>query len=161
MRHRRVLMTFPFSRRGLAVAGAAAVCAALSASAFGLEYRSVEPAAAVLYDAPSLKGKKLFIVHRYTPVEIVVSLEGWAKVRDADGTLAWIERKALTDKRTTLVTASRAEVRQAAEAAAPLAFEADKGVALEVVEPARDGWAKVRHVDGQSGYVRITQVWGL
>lgn len=154
-------MKSPFSKRGLAVVGAAAVGAALSAPAFGLEFRSVEPAAAVLYDAPSLKGKKLFIVRRYTPVEIVVNLEGWTKVRDADGTLAWIERKALSDKRTILVTASQADIRQVAEDAGPVVFAADKGVALEVVEPAKDGWAKVRHVDGPSGYVRVTQVWGL
>lgn len=129
------------------------------------DYRSVEPgegsAAAILYDSPSKKGVPQFIIRRYTPVEVVVNLEGWAKVRDAAGGLAWIERAALADRRTLQVTADRAEVHQAADTASPLAFQAEKGVALELLEAAPAGWAKVRHRDGQTGYLRANQVWGL
>ena len=39
--------------------------------------------------------------------------------------------------------------------------ELDKWVVVEFVEPAAPGWAKVRHRDGPTGYVRATQVWGL
>lgn len=135
--------------------------AAASAPAAALEYRSVEAGAAVLFDAPSQKGKKLYIVRKYTPLEVVVSIEGWVKVREPEGSLGWIERKALSEKRTVVVTAARAEVRQAADDSATLVFEAEKGVALELLEPLKDGWVKVRHLDGQSGYVRAAQVWGL
>ena len=44
--------------------------------------------AAILFDAPSLQGKKLYLIKAQTPVEVVVKLEGWLKVRDAEGTLA-------------------------------------------------------------------------
>lgn len=143
-------------------AGALVVGAmAMSGAALALEFRSVDAPAAIFYDAPSLKGKKLFLVRRFTPVEIVVNLDGWAKVRDAEGTLAWIDKKALAERRTAVVTAPRAEVRQAAEGNAALVFEAEKGVALDIVDAPRDGWARVRHADGQSGFVRITQVWGF
>ncbi|WP_232516411.1 SH3 domain-containing protein [Thauera sinica] len=27
--------------------------------------------------------------------------------------------------------------------------------------PPAEGWAKVRHTDGASGYVRVNEVWGL
>lgn len=136
--------------------------AALAAApALAVEYRSVEAPAAILYDVPSAKGKKLYIVRQYTPLEVVVRLEGMVKVRDAEGSLAWIEAKALSDKRQVVVTASSAEVRKEARADAPLAFEADKWVALELLEAAPAGWAKVRHRDGATGYVKATQVWGL
>lgn len=134
--------------------------AMLSATAFAIEFRSVD-SATVLYDAPSVKGKPLYVIKRFTPVEPVVSLEGWTKVRDAEGGLAWIEKKHLTEQRTVLVTAGRAQVRREANEDAPLAFEADKAVALELLEPVVSGWAKVRHRDGQSGFVRASQVWGL
>lgn len=137
-----------------------AVAALAAGSALAIEYRSVD-SATTLYDAPSVKGKPLFVIKRFTPVEPVVSLEGWTKVRDADGGLAWIEKKHLSEQRTVLVTASLAQVRREANDDAPLAFEAQKGVALEFVEPAVAGWAKVRHRDGMSGYVRASQVWGL
>ena len=61
--------------------------AGLAAPSLAIEYRTVDTPA-VLYDAPSQKGSKLFVVRRGTPVEMVVNLEGWSKVRDADGGLA-------------------------------------------------------------------------
>jgi SH3-like domain-containing protein len=137
------------------------LCAAgASLPAMAIEYRTVD-AATVLYDAPSQRGAKLFVIRRDTPVELVVNLEGWCKVRDADGGLAWIERKFLADRRSLVVTAERAEVRQQPDAGSPLVFEAEKRVALEYLESVSGGWVKVRHRDGQIGYVRSNQVWGL
>jgi hypothetical protein len=39
--------------------------------------------------------------------------------------------------------------------------EVEKWVVVDFLEPAAPGWAKVRHRDGTTGYVRSTQVWGL
>ena len=126
-----------------------------------VDYRSVEPAAAILYDTPSQKGKKLYLIRAQTPVEAVVRLEGWVKVRDAEGTLAWIEARNLGERRTLVVTAPRAEIREADKADAPVVTTLDKWVVVDFVESASPGWAKVRHRDGATGYVRSTQVWGL
>lgn len=135
------------------------IACALPAQA--LDYRSVEAPVAILYDAPSQKAKKLYLLKQQTPVELVVKLEGWAKVRDAEGTMAWVESKFLAEKRNVVVVAPRGEVRQADRPDAPLAFLADKWVALELLETASPGWIKVRHRDGSTGYIRTTQVWGL
>jgi SH3-like domain-containing protein len=131
-----------------------------SLPASAIEYRTVN-AVAVLYDAPSQRGGKLFIIKRDTPVEVVVGIEGWSKVRDAEGGLAWIEKKYLSDKRGVIVTVDRAEVRQKAEEGSPLVFEAEKNVALDYLETVPGGWVKVHHRDGQSGFVRANQIWGL
>ena len=133
----------------------------LAAPAWALEFRSVAEDGAVMFDAPSQKAKPLFIIASGTPVEAVVNLAGWVKVRDAAGDLAWIEKKALAEKRMLIVTAKSAEVRAQADGDAPLVFEADKDVLLEFVEAGPLGWARVRHRDGQSGFVRANQVWGL
>jgi SH3-like domain-containing protein len=133
--------------------------AAFSPPAGAIDYRTVD-AATVLYDAPSQRGGKLFVIRRDTPVEVVVSLEGWSKVRDAEGGLAWIEKRYLAERRSVIVTADRAEVRQKAEEGSPLVFEAEKNVALDYLETLPGGWIKVRHRDGPSGYVRVTQIWG-
>ena len=116
---------------------------------------------ALFYDVPSAQGKKLFMVKEGTPLEVLVQVEGWTKVRDAEGTIAWIDRNALAARRTLVVTAPMADVRQSASAESPLVFQAEKWVILELLEAAPMGWAKVKHRDGASGYVRITQVWGL
>lgn len=162
---------FPASAQGrrLLVTGVALGLALVAELGFGVpvvpaasaaEFRSVNEAAA-LYDAPSTKGKRLFVIRRYTPVEPVVNLEGWSKVRDADGGLAWIERRVLSDARTVQVTADRAEVRAEADASATVVFTAEKKVALELISVGPAGWAKVRHRDGQEGFIRANQVWGL
>ena len=140
---------------------ATACLALLAAPVLAIDYRSVDVPAAILYDSPSLKGKKLYLIKAQTPVEIVVRLEGWFKVRDAEGTLAWLEAKQLSERRTLVVTAARAEIRQSDKAEAAVLAELDKWVAVEFIEPAAPGWAKVRHRDGVTGFVRATQVWGL
>ena len=142
----------------LLVLGLAALVPAMPASA--LDYRTVA-AAAPLYDAPSAKSKPLFVALAGTPVEIVVSLEGWSKVRDSRGDLAWIERKQLAEKRNVIVRLDRAQVRAAAEDKAALVFEAERDVVLELLEAIPGGWVRVRHRDGQSGFLKATQVWGL
>lgn len=148
-------------RKFVLTAWSLAILAATNA-ALALEFRSVaEPT--VLYDAPSQKAKPLFVIARQTPVEVVVTLGGWLKVRDATGGMAWIEKRLLSEQRTLLVTASRAQVRHAPVAESPLVFEASKEVVLELPSGGTPtpGWARVRHRDGQAGYVRADQVWGL
>jgi SH3-like domain-containing protein len=125
------------------------------------DFRSVAENAVVMYDAPSARATKLFVAARYTPVEIVVSLDQWVKVRDQAGDLAWVEKKSLSDARTVVVSVPQAEVRTEPNEQAPLVFRVQKGVALEIAELGASGWLKVRHRDGQTGFVRINQVWGL
>lgn len=131
-----------------------------SGSALALDYRSISEGAP-MFDAPSTKAKPLFVVAAGTPVELVVSLDGWSKVRDNRGDLVWIEKKYLSEKRTVIIRADRAQVRSAAEDKAAVAFEAERDVVLELLEAVPGGWAKVKHRDGQSGFVKAFQVWGL
>lgn len=133
----------------------------LASAAQALDYRSVSVPVAIFYDAPSVQGKKLYLVKEGMPLEVLVQVERWTKVRDAEGSIAWIERNALGNRRTVVVTASPAEVRESASTTAPLVFQAEKWVALELLEAGPQGWVKVKHRDGASGFVRITQVWGL
>ena len=125
-----------------------------------MDFVSVADGAAILYDAPSLKAKKIFVVSRYLPLEQVVSMDNWAKVRDSSGSLAWIEKRALSNKRFVVVTADLAAMRQTPEKNAAVVAQAKKQVALEWLENTGSGWLKVRHQDGVTGYVRTTEIWG-
>jgi SH3-like domain-containing protein len=131
--------------------------AAHPAAAF--EFRSVGETAAVLYDAPSAKSKKLYVVSRGYPLEVVVVVEGWSKVRDASGDLTWIETRNLAAARTVMVKVPLAQVRDRADDAAPVAFQAQQNVILDLLEVA-GAWLHVRHRDGQTGYIKVGQVWG-
>ena len=139
------------------------VAAALACAGFAhaAEFRTVNDSAAVMYDAPSRASTPVFVASRLYPLEVIVNLDAWVKVRDHTGTFSWIEKKSLSDRRMVLVTAPNVEVRSRPEDAAPPVFQATQNVALELVEIAPGGWVRVRHADGSSGYVKSSLVWGL
>lgn len=138
----------------------AGLAAAASLQAAGAEFRSVADDAAVLYDAPSRAATPLWVVSRHYPLEVIVKLEAWFKVRDHTGALSWIEKRQLSDRRMLVVTVPSAEVRRRPEDQAPVAFVAAQNVVLEWQGVAPGGWLRVRHPGGASGYLRATQVWG-
>ena len=151
----RYALLLAFALGGIAACGAA-------------EFRTTADAPSVLYDAPSAKARPLFVYGRDVPVEVIVTVEGWTKVRDATGTIGWFATKGLTDKRMLLVRVPVADVRASAEDAAPVVFRAEQNVLLELAEAAATpagaatpGWVKVRHRDGQVGFARVTQVFGF
>ncbi len=143
----------------LCIAGLALAALTMVAEA-AAEFRSVGPAPAIMFDAPGQRARKLFIAPPGMPLEIVLANGDWVRVRDAAGELAWIEARALVPRRMLVVEATQASIRTAANDAAPVVFTAGKGVLLELAEPIASGWIKVRHRDGESGFVRASEVWG-
>ena len=132
------------------------------ALAAALEFKSVAVPKAVLYDAPSASAKKVLLLSQSYPVEIIVNLGDWLKVRDAQGGISWIEAKQLSGKRTVLVTAVNAEIRSEAAATSSLLATLEKDVVLEVADPKlSNGWLKVKHRDGVTGFILISSVWGF
>lgn len=137
------------------------ILALLPLSAVALEYRSVAVPKAILYDAPSSSAKKILLLSQYYPVEIIVNLGDWIKVRDAQGSISWVEAKQLSSKRTVMVNINHAEIRQSAQASSALMATLEKAVVLEVVDlKLNNGWLKVKHRDGIVGYILISSTWG-
>ena len=131
------------------------------APAFAAEFRTLGDKPAILYDAPSTRADRLFVASRNYPFEVLVKLDQWTKVRDSNGEVAWVENAALGTKANVLVTVPLADIRAAPSPQSPLVFEAYKHVLLEVVEAPVEGWLKVRHRDGQQGFIRLAHVWGI
>jgi SH3-like domain-containing protein len=143
----------------VAVLGLSGVLAAPMVQA--ADYRSVGVAAAVLFDSPSNKGKKLFVAPRGMPLEVLSVVNNWVKVRDSAGDVLWIERAELVNQRT-VVAVSTAVVRSSPQDSATIVFQAERGVVLDLSETApAGGWVKVKHRDGSLGFVKSTEVWGL
>ncbi|XLM21517.1 SH3 domain-containing protein [Chromobacterium piscinae] len=132
-----------------------------ASSAQALEFRSVKETGVALYEAPTLTAKKLFVVSRYYPVEVLQSQKEWARVRDATGGIAWIPSAALSKQRWLLVVSAQAGVRDKAGEDGKLLFTVPKDGVVEMQEAPQAGWVKVRHRDGSVGYARITDLWGL
>lgn len=130
-----------------------------STAAQAFDFVSVaEPA--ILYDANSLKAKKLFVATRYLPLEQVVVLDNWVKVRDNTGKLFWIEKRQVSSKRYVMVVSPLAVVRRSPDENAEVVFRAAQHIGLEWLESNGSGWVKVRHVDGSAGFLKSGEVWG-
>jgi SH3 domain protein len=137
-----------------------ALCMCAATAAQAVDYVSVGESAAILYDAPSLKAKKLFVVNRFMPFEQVVTLDNWVKVRDHSGGLYWLEKRVLSDKKYVFAVNPVVDVRAGPDFGAARVFQVRQQVALELLESTGTGWVKVRHRDGEVGYVKSTEVWG-
>ncbi len=134
---------------------------ASSAAAAAADFQSVGNDPAVLYDAPTLRGTKVAIAPRGMPVEIVVAQNDWARIRDAGGALAWVERARLVPRRTAVATdPGPVDVRATPDDAASVVFRLQPGVLVDVTGAPAGGWVAIRHRDGVAGYVRVGSVWG-
>lgn len=148
-------MTARWPRLVLATLGAAL----LAAAAQGAEFRSVTASAAVLYDAPSTKAKKMFIAPRGMPVEVLSTLPAWIKVRDVTGDVLWVARTDLGPV-TQVVARRLTNLRAEPKERAAVGVQVAAGVLLEVLGDDPSGWVKVRHADGASGYVKADEIFG-
>lgn len=132
----------------------------LTASA--LDFRSVAVPKAILYDAPSISSKKVLLLSQSYPVEVVVNLGEWLKVRDVQGSMNWVEAKQLSTKRSVMVTKNLTEMRSRPEVASDLVATLEKEVVLELMDAkASNGWLKVKHRDGLTGFVLVSSTWGF
>lgn len=133
----------------------------LSAETFAADFRSVGPSPIIMYDAPTFHGIQKYVAPAGMPVEVILTQGAWCRVRDASGEFTWVEGKDLVARRNLVVKVATARIRSTPEESATMVFSADKHVLLEMAEAPAGAWVKVKHRDGQTGYVRTTDVWGL
>ena len=142
----------------------AAIALSMVTGAAHADFRQTSADATIAFEGPSAKATKQYLYSRGSPVEVVVQIEGWLKVRDAQGALAWVEKKALTDRTNVQIKSPMADALAAPDMASPIVFRAETGVLLTLVTPQppnTGAWAQVRHRDGQVGFVRVDALFGL
>ena len=130
-----------------------------SASAWALDFASSDRAA-ILYDAPASQANKVAVVSPGYPLEVLVRLQDWVKVRDATGAIEWIQADALGPQRTVMVNVPQATVYAQPGAASQALFQVNQGVAFPLLGQG-GGWAQVRLPNGASGYLPLAALWGL
>ncbi len=133
---------------------------ALPLAAHALDFRNTTEHV-IVYDAGSTKATPLFILRQGTPVEVIVSINRWIKVRESSGGLGWVESTQLGEARQVIVTATTASVRNAPDDMAPEVFSVARDVLLDIEEKPAGAWVRVRHRDGQSGFIPLKSVWGI
>ena len=133
----------------------------ISQSAYA-EFRSVSVSKTILYEAPSATTKRVYLVSEGYPLEVIVNLGDWLKVRDPYGALSWVESKNLQSKRTVIVKVDKANIFKEPELKSALLANIEKDVVIELSDPLiASGWIKVRYQQDLDGYIQASQVWGI
>lgn len=141
-----------------------ATALSVTSGAAHADFRQTSADATIAFEGPSAKATRQYLYSRGTPVEVVVQIEGWLKVRDAMGALSWVEKKALTERTNVQIKSPTADALATPDAASAIVFRAESGVLLTLVTPQppnAGAWAQVRHRDGQVGFVRMDALFGL
>jgi SH3-like domain-containing protein len=93
------------------------------------------------------------------PVEILLSVDHWRRIRDWQGTLGWVQEKMVWSRREVMITGNIRALHQSPDPASPLVARAEPGVIGKLVE-CRDAWCEIEAGD-YSGWVRRGDVFGV
>ena len=127
------------------------------------DFISVKAKQAVLFEGPSNTTEKMFIVTEGYPLEVLVSLKDWKKVKDHNGKISWIESKFTHIERTVLILKDDAVIFNQANDKSHKLANVDKFVVLKLNSPMLVGnWAEVKtQIEGLIGFINSKEVWGL
>jgi len=124
---------------------------------------SVNADQAFLHEAPSDSTKKSFIVTKGYPLEVIVSLKEWKKVKDHEGLINWIKTSDLSSKRTVLNLKGDNSIYLEPSSASPILAKVNENVSLELLDAKNiDDWVKVYSKVGDiEGFIKATDLWGI
>lgn len=108
---------------------------------------------------PSTDHEILWTVGKYYPVDTIKRSGKWYKIRDFEGDRGWIYRSLLKKVPAVIVKRRIVNVRKGPGTKFKILFRAEKGVTFRLLK--RKGkWLKVRHEDGEVGWIHRNLVWG-
>ena len=127
------------------------------------DFMSVNADQAFLHEAPSDSTKKSFIVTRGYPLEVIVSLKEWKKVKDHEGLINWIKTSDLSSKRSVLNLKGDNPIYLEPSSVSPILAKVNENVTLELLDEKKiDDWVKVYSKVGDiEGFIKATDLWGI
>lgn len=97
---------------------------------------------------------------RNLPVEVVAEYEYWRRVRDHDGTEAWVHKNLTSGKRYALVDGIVRPLLAKADPAAEVLLTAEPGVQVRLRRCPDRAWCQVE-IAGEKGWMERRHLWGL
>ncbi len=95
---------------------------------------------------------------RELPVEITAQSDDWRRIRDFQGTVGWVTQRALSARRTAIVTGPVGILRSSADPASATVAQLETGVVGRLLQ-CRDSWCRME-VDGRRGWIARGDIWG-
>jgi SH3-like domain-containing protein len=131
----------------------------LSMGTASAERLSVSVDKANVRSGPGKKYEVLWSVGKYFPVDVVKTSGDWRQIRDYEGDVGWIYHSLLKDVPAVIVKGSLVNVREGPGTDAKVLFQAENGVSFKLEEK-KGEWFRVKHADGDTGWIHKSLVWG-
>jgi SH3-like domain-containing protein len=107
---------------------------------------------------PNTQSDTLWQVEKYHPLLVLEKKGKWYRFKDFEGDTGWIHSSLVDKTPTVIVKVRRANIRTGPGTQHDLAFDADKGTPFKVLET-KGRWKKIRHADGDEGWIFTSLVW--
>lgn len=131
----------------------------LCASTASAKRLSVAVEKANVRSGPGTSNEILWSVGKYYPVDIINKSGNWCQIRDFEGDTGWIYRSLLKKIPAVIVKGDRVNVREGPGTSFKVLFQAEKGVSFKLLKRKKK-WLKVKHADGDVGWIHTGLVWG-
>jgi SH3-like domain-containing protein len=121
---------------------------------------SIKPSKAYLRTGPGDQYPVDWVyVRAGLPVEVIREWGIWRQLRDADGTVGWMNKNLLSGERHAIVMRSIRTLYQGPDLQSPIVWRIEPG-AVVAVNMCDGGWCRVTR-DGKAGYILRSQIWGV
>lgn len=121
---------------------------------------STKTPVANIRSGPGMKYDVLWSVGQFYPLQVLSRNGRWYQVKDFEGDVGWIHRKLISQIPAVVVRARSAKVRSGPGTRYRARFIADRGSAFKLLQQAGE-WIRVRHMDGDGGWIHRKLLWGL
>jgi SH3-like domain-containing protein len=135
------------------------VCFLFCVGQANAERLAVSVGKANVRSGPSTKHDILWSVGKYYPLDVLKKSGNWYKVRDFEDDEGWIHGSLLEKISAVTVKAPLVNIREGPGTTTRVLFQAEKGVSFKNLGRKGD-WFKVRHPDGDVGWIHKSLVWG-
>lgn len=132
--------------------------AVMPASALAEERLSVKASIANMRSGPGTENAVMWQVEQYHPVIVIEKKGNWYKIKDFENDMAWLHKSLLENVESVITHKDKCNVRSKPDTNSTILFTVDRGVPFKVMEKKGD-WIRIRHVDGDVGWIHKTLVW--
>ncbi len=122
------------------------------------ERLSVKSGIANMRSGPGKKYDVLWQAEKYYPVIITLKEGDWYKIKDFENDIAWVHKSLLEKADCVITKKDKCNVRSKGSMKGSVVFTVDKGVPFKVLQKTGN-WIKIKHADGDIGWIYNTLVW--
>lgn len=123
------------------------------------EIVSIKAPKANIRSGPGTRYKILWSVGKFYPLQVLKRKGKWYRVRDFEGDVGWVYRKATSKIPAVVVKVRQANIRSGPGAQYQVDFFAERGTAFQLIKQVGN-WIQIRHLDGDMGWIFRSLVWG-